>query len=163
MVPVMALPTNRISFTAFTAQGAPVSSAPGPNYVNYVTDDNVRVVKDLLGVGIASIWISPNSYPLTPNLKGTANGIFDITINLNTGDGWAVWSATWTFTGGTYQGWLMAELVGPPGNQLPTAYAYNNLHGTFYGTGTFEGQTLILQGAKPVGQPFSFTGVIVTL
>jgi hypothetical protein len=161
VAPAMALPTPGISCTHFTAVQMLTGTSSGPNYVNYVTDDNVRVVRDLLGHGIIKLWISPNSSPSTPNLQGTTSAVIDLNINLNTGEGWATWQMTWTFTGGTFQGTILGKWVGPPGNQPLTAYAITWSFGVLKGTGVFEGKTAIYQGAKPVGQPWSVTGTIV--
>jgi hypothetical protein len=159
IAPVLACQVNRnVSFTA-VAIG---SNVPGPNYVNIVTDDNIRIVKDLLGSGIISLWISPNAYPSTPNLKGTTSATISSITNQNTGQGWIEFQMTWTFAGGTFKGILVGKLVGPPGNQLPTAYAITDVHGILVGSGVFKGQIAIFIGSKPVGQPFSWTGTIAT-
>lgn len=161
VAPAMALPTLGISCNHFTAAQILTGASPGPNYVNYVTDNNVLVIRDLLGHGTIKLWISPNSSPSTPNLQGTTGAAIDWNINLNTGEGWGIWQMTWTFTGGTFQGTILGKLVGPPGNPLPTVYAITWSFGVLKGTGVFEGKTAIFQGAKPVGQPWSVTGTIV--
>jgi hypothetical protein len=137
------------------------SSAPGPNYVATITSNDILIVKDLLGHGFISLWISPNSYPSAPSLQGTSSSVIDVKINLNTGIGWITYQMTWTFTGGSFQGIIVGKLVGPPGIQPSTAYADTDCHGILVGSGVFKGQTAIFDGSKPVGQPFSWTGIIV--
>ena len=148
---------------SFTGTQIPTGNGPGPNYVTTVTSDNILIVKDLLGHGIINLWTNPNSYPSTPSLQGTTSSVIDSTINLNTGMGWITYQMTWTFTSGTFQGIIVGKLVGPSGNQPPTAYAQTDLHGILFGSGAFKGQTAVFDGSKPVGQPFSWTGTLISI
>jgi hypothetical protein len=146
----------------FTGIQTPIGNGPGPNYFTTVTSDNIVIIRDLLGYGIINLWISPNSYPSTPSLQGTSSSVIDITINANTGEGWIAYQMTWTFVSGTFQGIIMGKLVGPAGNAPPSVYAQTDLYGIIQGTGAYKGQIILFQGSKPAGQPFEWTGMIVT-
>jgi hypothetical protein len=43
----------------------------------------------------------------------------------------------------------------------PTANITTDLHGVLHGTGIFEGQTLMVDGNKPIVQPFTGTETII--
>lgn len=146
---------------AFTAVQVPIGNDPGPNYISTVTDDNIQIVRDLLGHGSISLWLSPIMPSSTPSLQGTTNSVIDTTTNLNTGKGCITFQMTWTFASGTFEGIIVGKLVGPTGVQPPTSYS-QTLWGVLQGTGAYKGQTAIFTGFKPAGQPFTWTGTIFT-
>lgn len=43
----------------------------------------------------------------------------------------------------------------------PTANIITNLHGALHGTVIFEGQTSMVDGNRPIGQPFTGIGTII--
>jgi hypothetical protein len=161
VAPAMARPTNRIQCIQFTATQIGIGNMHGPDFVNYVTDNNVQITKDVLGWGMISLWTSPNSDPSSPNLQGSTSSKIDVLTNLNTGKGLIKYEMTWTFDGGTFEGIIVGNLVGPTGNQPPTAYSSPNLYGILKGTGIFEGQTAIFSGTRPLGPTFSWKGTII--
>jgi hypothetical protein len=38
----------------------------------------------------------------------------------------------------------------------------SDMHGVLHGSGAFEGKTLIMDGSRPAGQPFTWIGTIIT-
>jgi hypothetical protein len=162
IAPAMALPTHRIYCSHFTAEQIGMGGSPGPNFANYIVYDNIQITKGVLGWGMISLWICPNSPPSTPDLQGSTSSVINTIMNLSNGKGWIEYQMTWTFTGGTFQGMIVGNLLGPPGNQPPTAYGSPNLYGVLKGTGIFEGKAAIFIGTRSVGQPFSWTGTIVS-
>lgn len=161
VAPAMARPTHKMHCCQFTATQIGLGGSQGPDYVTYVTENNVKISKNTLGWGTINLWISPNTSPSTPNLQGSTSSVIDTLINLNTGKGWIKYEMTWTFDGGTFEGIIVGNLAGPAGIQPPTAYSSPNLCGILKGTGIFEGETAVFSGTRPLGQPFSWTGTII--
>lgn len=156
-VPVMAAPAQKIPFTAKQTPGLPPPQ--GEDYRMWVTDGYTVHVRNQKGVGTIKIWTT-NIPPVAPNYQGTTSSIIDVNINLKTGEGDIKFEMTWTLPGGTFEGNILGKMVAPPFTSGAMNYAYT-LHGVLQGTGDFEGQTATFDGTKPVGQPFTWTGIII--
>ena len=81
-----------------------------------------------------------------------------INLNLNTGEGVVKFEMNWVLAGITFSGNIHGKMVGAPFASGTANYAFNDLHGVLQGP---DGQTLMLDGSKPIGQPFTWTGTII--
>ena len=158
VVPVMAAPAQKVSFTAIQI---PNSTPPpqGEDFRVWVTEGDTFHTRNQNGAGTIKIWTT-NSLASPPNYVGTTSSKIDNNINLKTGEGMAKFQMTWTLPGGTFEGNIIGKLTAPPFTNNPMAYS-QDLHGVLHGTGDFEGQTAMFDGTKPAGQPFTWTGTII--
>ncbi len=157
VMPALAQPTEKkIPFYAIQIPNVPPPTQP-PEYSVFVTEGDTFHARNQVGAG--KLWISPNAPPSAPS--GTTSSIIIININLKTGEGDIKFEMTWTIGAGTYEGNIIGKLVGPP--YASSSAQYNMyLHGVLHGTGVFEGQKIQLEGIRLVGQPFVWTGTILT-
>jgi hypothetical protein len=79
-------------------------------------------------------------------------------VNSNTAQGKVMVHWTWHLTGGSFVGSFAGDVDG-----VGLTAALVNLHGVMLGTGDYKGWIIIIDGNKPTGQPFSWTGTIVIL
>jgi hypothetical protein len=144
--PVLAKPAQKIDFTAQLTN-------IGSTVVDTFTTPSGIEHRDVLGWGIITSWTGAEESTF---LGAATSSVISVTNNLNTGTGVIKFDMTWHLTGGTFEGNVIGHLDGVG----PTA-AQTDLHGVFQGTGDFKGQTIILNGNKPSGQPFTWTGTII--
>jgi hypothetical protein len=156
VAPVLAQPAERVSFIAKQMPNNP-QPQQGDDYVKFTTPGDTVHIRNQLGAGTIKLWFGSTASG-TPAYVGTTSSIIEMLVNLKTGEGPIKYEMTWTFTGGTFEGNINGKIIAP----TPTANIMTDLHGVLQGTGVFEGQTIQLEGSRPTGQPFTWTGTILT-
>ena len=154
IVPVFAAPAEKLTFTAIQT---PIPQPPPPGSISVSNGDTVHG-HNVPGQGTINLWVD-SAPPASPTYTGTSSALLIYNINLKTGEGPVKFNMKWTFATGTFEGNILgfiSDLRGPGIN------AFVACHGVLHGTGEFEGQTIKIAGEKPVGQPFTWTGTILT-
>ena len=157
VAPALAAPAEKVIFIAKQV-GNSVPPPPADDYRKITTPGDTIHTINQLGAGTIKLWIGTTEATGTPTYQGTTNSIIMWNLNLkNDYQGVIKFEMTWTLPEGTFEGNIIGEMYAP----LPNVNVLTGLHGVLHGTGIFEGQTLMLQGARPLGQPFTWTGTII--
>ncbi len=158
---VLLLATFAVSTVAASAEKVAVeatqagSIVPGSSGSWRITDGGRLTLQNWAGGGVITLTI-----PGKGTFNGTSTSVDIGTVNLATGDSSILLKSIWNFgSTGTFVGEIHlkgtgASFANPSGTYLV------NAHAVFQGTGSFEGQTLMLsyQGAKP---PISWEGFLL--
>ncbi len=154
-VSVLAAPAEKVDFIAKQPPN-PVQPPQGEDFVRFTTDGDTIHCRNQLGAGTIKLWYGTVASG-TPAYEGTTSSVIMWNLNLKTGEGPIKYEMTWTFRGGTFEGNIDGTMIA----LSPTANIMTGAHGVLHGTGIFEGQTVILRGERPQGQPFTWTGTIL--
>ncbi len=155
VAPALAAPAEKTSFTA--KQILDTTQPPSPDLRIVETEGDTVHVRNQLGAG--KLWISPNAPPSAPT--GTTSSTIMLNVNRKTGEGEMKLEMMWTIGEGTCEGNIIGKMVGPPFASNPNQYNVY-AHGVLQGKGSLEGQTILLEGTRLLGQPWVWTGTIVT-
>ncbi len=150
-MPTVAASAKRVAVSA-TQSG---SISPGSSGTWWITNGNRLQLRDWAGSGVITLNI-PGEDTFTGSSSSSDIGM----VNLATGESVILLKGVWDFgSAGTFEGvWHFkatgATFANPTGNYLVNANA------EFKGTGSFEGQILILsyQGSKP---PINWEGFLI--
>ncbi len=146
VAPVLAIPAQKI---AFTVKSAPVSFT----IVDTHTTPSGIIHQDVSFIGML---FGATGTEASIFSGATVSGINVQNVNSNTAQGEVKVHWTWHLTGGSFEGNFHGDVAG-----LGLTAALVNLHGVLQGTGDYSGWTISIDGNKPSGQPFSWTGTIL--
>ena len=155
VLPVMAAPAEKESFIAVQVPNS--TPTPSPDYKMWRTEGDTVHMRNQNGAG--QIWFGTTTPSGPPT--GTTSSVITVDLNLKTGQGNIKYDMTWTIGEGSYEGNIIGKMVAPPYTSGGQNYNYD-LHGVMQGKGAFAGQTIIIDGTKLVGQPFQWTGTMIT-
>ncbi len=159
VLPALAAPAEKVSFIAKQVPDNP-QPPQGDDYVKFRTDGDTVHCRNQIGSGTIKLWIGTVASG-TPTYTGVTASVISWNINLKTeplASGPIKYEMTWTFTnGGIFEG----NIIGTSESLTSSVSIMTDLHGVLRGSGTFEGQTLLLEGSRQPGQPFIWTGTII--
>jgi len=140
----------------------PNAVQPSPTEDTNIFDTNgyIHHAFNVPTAGTAKLWIN-SAPPAAPTYTATTTSVNDINLNMKTGQGDSTAKVTYNLGTGTFEGVICGKISGPPFT-MGLQYYEINYHGVLHGTGQFEGQTMMLDGVKALGQPLIYTGTILT-
>jgi hypothetical protein len=159
VAPALAAPAEKVTFIAKQIPDNP-QPQQGDDFVRVTTNGDIVHCRNQIGSGTIKLWLGTVATG-TPNYQGETDSISMWSLNLKSEPaptGPIKLEMTWTFTnGGIFEG----NIVGTMTALSLTANIMSDMHGVLHGSGAFEGQTLKLEGSRPAGQPFTWTGTII--
>jgi hypothetical protein len=157
---VSAAPAEKVSFIAKQMPDNP-QPPQGDDFVRFTTGGDTVHCRNSIGSGTIKLWLGTTATG-TPTYTGETDSITIWNLNLKTDPlpkAPIKLQMIWTFTnGGVFEGNIEGTMI----TLSQTSNIMSDMHGVLHGSGAFEGQTLIMEGSRPAGQPFTWIGTIIT-